>query len=274
MNTSQSSLIDDWARIDAGALVEDGCVIKAGAYICNGVSVASGAYIGPGVAFVEARQSGSAGTRVENEAWIGANATIYPGVVIAAKAVVRPGSVVTRSIPPNAIVEGTPATIVGYVDTDDQHSSTVHLPRKGKGFGIEATPVNGVTIHHFPVITDLRGKLSVGEFERQIPFIPKRYFVVYGVPSREVRGEHAHIELKEFLVCLTGSCAVVVDDGSRKVEILLDAPSIGLYLPPMVWTVQYKYSSDAILLVFASDYYESSDYIRDYSEFIERLRRK
>jgi hypothetical protein len=70
-----------------------------------------------------------------------------------------------------------------------------------------------------------------------------------------------------------GSCAVLADDGVNRTEVLLDSPDKGIYLPPMVWGVQYKYSEDAILLVFASHHYDASDYIRNYSEFLEEVKR-
>jgi hypothetical protein len=103
-----------------------------------------------------------------------------------------------------------------------------------------------------------------------VPFIPKRYYLVFDVPSRRVRGEHAHLTCEQFLVCVAGSLSVVADDGMIREEFLLDSKNLGLYLPPMTWGVQYRFSSDAILLVFASDYYESADYIRDYREFKAR----
>lgn len=107
----------------------------------------------------------------------------------------------------------------------------------------------------------------MGEFSRDIPFEPKRYFLVFNVPSENTRGEHAHHKCHQFLICVRGSCAVVVDDGKSRCEVLLESPDMGVHLPPLTWGIQYKYSSDAVLLVFASEYYESSDYIRDYSEF-------
>jgi dTDP-4-dehydrorhamnose 3,5-epimerase-like enzyme len=133
---------------------------------------------------------------------------------------------------------------------------------------IEALAPRGVTLHHFPVIPDLRGNLTVGEFQREIPFVPLRWFMVFGVPSREVRGEHAHRECHQFLICLSGSCSVVADDGRQRVEVVLDAPQRGLYLPPMTWGIQYKYSADAVLMVFASHHYDAADYIREYDEFL------
>jgi dTDP-4-dehydrorhamnose 3,5-epimerase-like enzyme len=101
-----------------------------------------------------------------------------------------------------------------------------------------------------------------------LPFEPKRYFIVFDVKSKEVRGEHAHRRLHQFLVCVKGSCSVVVDDGKNREEYQLDQPNLGIYLPPMVWAIQYKYTADAILLVLASDIYDPMDYIRDYDEFI------
>ena len=119
-----------------------------------------------------------------------------------------------------------------------------------------------------PRIIDTRGNLTVGEFESVIPFIAKRYFMVYQVPANGIRGEHAHKECHQFLLCVNGSVSVNVDDGFRKEQINLDRPEIGLYLPPKVWGVQFNYSSDAVLLVFASHVYDSEDYISEYSEFL------
>ena len=114
----------------------------------------------------------------------------------------------------------------------------------------------------------MRGRLSVGECGPDVPFVPQRYFLVFDVPGKEVRGEHAHHRCKQFLVCARGSVSVVVDDGTTSEEFLLDAPNIGIYVPPMVWAVQYRYSADAVLLVLASEPYDSADYIRDYEAFL------
>ncbi len=131
--------------------------------------------------------------------------------------------------------------------------------------------MRGVTVHRLPMFADLRGSLSAAEFLQQVPFVPKRYFVVFDVPGKDVRGEHAHRQCHQFLVSVRGSLAVVVDDGTSSEEIALDEPNLGLYVPPMVWTVQYKYSTDALLLVFASDHYDANDYIRDYEEFLSAI---
>jgi len=199
---------------------------------------------------------------------IGANAVICPNVVLANGVVVRPGAVVNRSVPHGAIVEGNPATIVGYVNAVHSQGALGSLVSGSSADIVQKTAVNGVTLHRMRVVLDLRGSLSVGEFDRQIPFTPKRYFIVFGVPSRETRGEHAHKECHQFLVCVRGSCSVVADDGLRRVEVRLEALDTGLYLPPMTWGIQYQYSSDAELLVFASHHYDADDYIRNYDDFV------
>jgi dTDP-4-dehydrorhamnose 3,5-epimerase-like enzyme len=96
--------------------------------------------------------------------------------------------------------------------------------------------------------------------------------MVFGVPNREIRGEHAHRRCHQFLICVRGNCAVVADDGTHRCEVVLDAPNRGVYLPPMTWAVQYRYSPDALLLVFASDLYDPSDYVRDYHEFLRLVK--
>jgi UDP-2-acetamido-3-amino-2,3-dideoxy-glucuronate N-acetyltransferase len=255
--------VDPLARVDLSVRLPSDVVIQAGAYVPAGTVIESGCHLGPNVALVD-----GAPIVLKRGVHIGANATLLPGITIAAKAVVRPGSVVQRSVPPGAIVEGNPAAIVGYVDTQAGPVSLLQNVAAARAPSVQALPVRGVSLHHFPVIPDLRGSLTVGEFQRQIPFDPLRYFIVFGVPSREVRGEHAHRQCHQFLICLRGSCAVVADDGQARVEVLLDAPQRGLYLPPMTWGIQYKYSPDAMLMVFASQHYDAADYIREYDEFL------
>jgi dTDP-4-dehydrorhamnose 3,5-epimerase-like enzyme len=84
-----------------------------------------------------------------------------------------------------------------------------------------------------------------------------------------VRGEHAHKELQEFLVCVKGSCSVMLDDGKVRDEVLLDSPTHGLFVPAHIWRVHYKYSPDAVLLVLASAEYDAADYVREYSDFLQ-----
>ena len=120
----------------------------------------------------------------------------------------------------------------------------------------------------FRLIEDLRGRLTVAEGGNDFPFTAKRCFVVFDVPGKDVRGEHAHRTCHQFLVCTRGSVSVVVDDGHASEEVRLDAPNLGLHIPPMIWAVQYRYSPDATLMVLASEPYDATDYIRDYDEFL------
>ena len=197
-----------------------------------------------------------------------------PGVTIGQGALVGAGSVVTKSVPAYAIVTGCPARIRGYVDSSSACDGRTKLKAGSQQIREAVSEVHNVTVHVLGYHKDIRGALSVGEFMRDIPFIPKRYFVVFNVRSGETRGEHAHHKCKHFFICVKGSCAVVVDDGRNRGEVLLNEPNIGLYLPPMTWATQYKYTDDALLLVFASDFYDPDDYIRDYSKFRKLARRK
>lgn len=146
--------------------------------------------------------------------------------------------------------------------------------QEGKGTASNAqvgtllTSVAGVTLHNLHTVSDTRGCLSVGEFGRDVPFPVSRYFLVYGVPSTEIRGQHAHFRCHQFLVATKGSVHVTADDGGRKEEFVLDRANKGIYLPPMIWGTQFNFSSDAVLLVFASDYYDDEDYVKSYEEFL------
>ncbi len=129
------------------------------------------------------------------------------------------------------------------------------------------TRVRGVTLHHLREVHDARGNLSAAEVGVDIPFEVKRYFLVYQVPGMELRGEHAHRACHQFLVAVAGSLHVIADDGEHREEFVLDRPSLGLHLPPMVWGVQHRHTPGAVLMVLASHAYDSGDYIRDYAEF-------
>lgn len=132
--------------------------------------------------------------------------------------------------------------------------------------------VEGVVVHHSPIIEDPRGNLASLELGRGLPFAPARLFVVFGVPSKQVRGSHAHRVCRQLLVCLSGSVACIVDDGRHRQEFLLDGPELALEVPPMVWAVQHEYTADARLLVLASHPYDADDYIRSYDEFLSARR--
>lgn len=265
--SSGATRIDALARVDEGAEIGEGCDVRSGAVLCAGTRLGAGVRVGPNAVFVEP-EAGQGACCVEALVQIGANAVLHPGITIGADARVRPGAVVTRSVPAGAIVDGNPAAIVGYVNMVPQALAAPRASADDRQARIVATAVRGVTVHNLPLHADLRGDLTVGEFLRDVPFAPQRYFIVMGVPNREVRGEHAHRRCQQFLVCVRGSCSVVADDGQQRVEVALDAPNRGLYLPAMTWGTQYKHSPDAVLLVFASDHYDGADYIREYGQFM------
>ncbi len=272
------AVIGDDCNICSHCLIENDVVIgnrvtvKSGVQLWDGLRVDDDVFIGPNASFANDRFPRSKKlpakflqTVLEAGASIGSGATILPGVTVGRNAMVAAGAVVTRAVPPNAIVVGNPAKIVGYVDADRNKVSAGES--LAAAVGAQTTQVAGVSLYRMPRVVDMRGSLTVGEFDRSIPFAVKRYFMVFDVPSMETRGEHAHRVCHQFLICVRGSCAVVADDGTNRQEFLLDRPDVGVYLPPMVWGIQYKYSADAVLLVYASHYYDSADYIRNYTEF-------
>jgi acetyltransferase-like isoleucine patch superfamily enzyme/dTDP-4-dehydrorhamnose 3,5-epimerase-like enzyme len=269
--------ICDHVFIENDVVVGDRVTIKCGVQLWDGLRVADDVFIGPNVSFSNDKYPKSKQyqpkveeTYIGRGASIGGGASILPGLRIGPRAMVGAGAVVTHDVPTRAVVSGNPARIVGYVDTKRRAPIPAKIVATEES-NIRQTSVGGVTVHRLPVFADLRGSLSVGDFPQQVPFVPKRYFIVFDVPGKDVRGEHAHRRCHQFLVCLRGSLSVVVDDGKSSEEIALDRPSVGLYLPPMVWAVQYRYSADALLLVFASDPYDAGDYIRDYDEFLSAI---
>jgi UDP-2-acetamido-3-amino-2,3-dideoxy-glucuronate N-acetyltransferase len=269
----------DGVFIENDVVVGDRVTIKCGVQLWDGLRVEDDVFIGPNVTFTNdpmprSRKYPAAfpQTLVRTGASIGANATILPGLTIGQHAMVGAGAVVTRSVPPFAIVVGNPAQIVRYVDHDGGNPNAARPVTETTPASLDLQiRVRGVKLLHAPVVKDLRGTLSAREAGRDLPFVPQRCFVVFDVPSREVRGEHAHRVCEQVLVCLRGSLSVVCDDGDNRQEIELNTPEIGVYLPPMVWGVQYKYSPDAMLQVLASHPYDASDYIRSYDEFIKLL---
>lgn len=240
--------------------------ISAGAIISGNCKIGDNCIIGPGAVLDPGGDC--ARIVIEAGARIMASATIAGAVHIARGALVQAGAVVMRDVPPHAVVSGNPAQIIGYTTTVIDSTHVIGEPPPEVP-GTATTPVRGVTLHRLPKVLDLRGNLTVGEFGRTLPFEAKRYFMVFDVPNAEVRGEHAHRTCHQFLICAHGRCSVVADDGHTRDEFDLDDPSIGLHLPPLTWGIQYKYSRDAVLLVFASEFYDSTEYIRSYEEFLE-----
>jgi len=130
-----------------------------------------------------------------------------------------------------------------------------------------ALGVGSAALWHLPRFRDDRGSLVVAELPDDLPFTPKRIFTVYDVPGEDVRGEHAHRECQQLLLAVHGALSVQLEDGTTSREVRLDVPTVALYVPPMIWGVQYRFTADAVLLVLASHAYSAEDYIRDRDEF-------
>lgn len=266
--------------IENDVVIGDRVTLKCGVQVWDGITIEDDVFVGPNVTFTndlfprsKVYPESFARTIIRKGASLGANSTILPGISIGTNAMIGAGAVVTRSVPPNAIVVGNPAKIIGYVDAKALNADSERQFRPATPSTVSSS-VSGVTLHTLNEVADIRGSLSAGEFERAIPFKALRYFLVYDVPTAETRGEHAHRNCHQFLVAVKGSVHVVADDGKYREEFVLDRPNAGIYLPPMTWGIQYRYSSDAVLLVFASDYYDSADYIRNYDEFIALIEKQ
>lgn len=119
--------------------------------------------------------------------------------------------------------------------------------------------------------TDPRGNLSVVEALRDVPFEIRRVFYLYDVPTGESRGAHAHHALHQFLICLSGSFDVELDDGTQTRRVHLNRPWLGLHIPPMIWAAEQNFDPGSVCLCLASELYRADDYIRDRDAF-EALR--
>ena len=115
---------------------------------------------------------------------------------------------------------------------------------------------------------DSRGQLVAIEEYDEIPFKIKRVYYIYDTNSDVTRGCHAHRTLKQLLVCVSGNCKIILDDGKESQIVLLDKPNEGILICDTIWREMFDFSKDAVLLVLASDIYDEKDYIRDYQEFL------
>ena len=128
------------------------------------------------------------------------------------------------------------------------------------------------TIIQLPKFLDQRGNLSFIEENKHIPFKIKRTYWIYDVPGGESRGGHAYKDTEEFIVALSGSFEVVLDDGEKKKSFLLNRSYYGLYVPKGYWREMVNFSTNSVGLILASTLYEPYDYIRDYNEFLKLKR--
>ena len=128
--------------------------------------------------------------------------------------------------------------------------------------------MNEPTIIQLPKVQDPRGNLTFVEGNRHIPFEIKRVFYLYDVPGGETRAGHANKNLQQFIVAMSGSFDIILDDGYSRKTYGLNRSYYGLYIPGMVWREIENFSSGSVCLVLASDYYDAADYYREYDEFV------
>ncbi len=132
--------------------------------------------------------------------------------------------------------------------------------------------INDVRIIKLPKFLDERGNLSFAENYKQIPFEIKRTYWIYDVPGGESRGGHAFRKNHEFIIALSGSFDVIVDDGIQKRTYTLNRSYYGLYVPAGFWREMINFSTNSLALEFGSTHYDPSDYIRDYNVFLKMKR--
>lgn len=127
--------------------------------------------------------------------------------------------------------------------------------------------VDDCKLLELPVIQNPQGNLTFIEEQRHVPFPIARVYYLYDVPGGAMRGGHAHRDLEQLIVAISGSFDVILDDGSKRREITLNRSRIGLYMPTMIWRELVNFSSGSVCMVLASAYYDEGDYYRDYDEF-------
>jgi dTDP-4-dehydrorhamnose 3,5-epimerase-like enzyme len=123
-------------------------------------------------------------------------------------------------------------------------------------------------IIELPKIADPRGNLTFIETSRHIPFEIKRVFYLYDVPGGAERGGHAHTRLEQFMVAMSGSFDVILDDGTRRKRVHLNRSYYGIYIPPLIWREMDNFSSGSVCMVLASEPYDQTDYLRDFDAFV------
>jgi dTDP-4-dehydrorhamnose 3,5-epimerase-like enzyme len=131
--------------------------------------------------------------------------------------------------------------------------------------------INDCKLINLPIIPDRRGNLSFIEGDTHIPYDIKRVYYLYDVPGGEERGGHAHKESQEFLIAMSGSFDVILNDGFEQKKFHMNRSYYGLYISTMVWRELNNFSSGSVCLVLASTIYDESDYIRDYDEFLLKV---
>lgn len=131
--------------------------------------------------------------------------------------------------------------------------------------------MNQFSIINLKLIGDERGSLISLEGNDNVPFDIKRIYYIFDTKEDVERGFHAHINLKQLVIAVKGSCTFVLDNGTKKEELILDKPDQGLFIEGLIWREMKNFSSDCVLIVLASEYYNENDYIRNYDKFLEAV---
>ncbi|WP_417740601.1 WxcM-like domain-containing protein [Rosistilla oblonga] len=257
--------------VENDVVVGDRVTVKCGVQLWDGITIEDDVFIGPNVTFTNDRYPRSrqppaefARTVIKKGASIGGGATLLPGITVGAGAMVGAGSVVTSDVPPGTVVVGNPAAITRYIDTTPNQMVGGTPPP-----GTPEQLLGGAHWISLTNIKDVRGQLTVAQWDQHLPFTPARIFFVHHVPNAKLRGGHAHRECQQILVALSGSVRLVLDDGVDRQELVLDQSSRGILIPAGIWATQYAYTPDCVMAVFASHGYDESDYIRDHDNYLE-----
>ncbi len=265
--------IFDGAFVENDVIIGNDCTIHCGVQLGQGVHLEDCVVVGQNVKFTHSDYPHSkiepialSKTLVRSGVSIGPNATILHGIELGANCVIGAGTLVNVSVPPNAIVAGTPCRIIRFVETEN---FTELSTRDWHGNpSIQLADKMEIRLYRFASFNDFRGTLTVVDYDHSLPFAPRRMFTIQDVPEGFFRGNHAHKQCHQLLICLKGSCIVQLDDGKSRMSVLLDSNALGLHIPPRTWGVQYQFSNDAVLHVLASDPYDPNDYISCYAEFL------
>ena len=147
------------------------------------------------------------------------------------------------------------------------------LLRRCFNFFMDKSNIDNCRIMSLPKISDSKGNLTFVESFNQIPFDIKRIYYLYDVPGGSSRGSHAHKNLHQLIIAMSGSFDIEIDDGENKKRFHLNRSYYGLYVPPMMWRLLDNFSSGVVCMVLASEFYDEGDYFRDYQDFVAEVKR-
>ena len=133
--------------------------------------------------------------------------------------------------------------------------------------------MTSVSLINFPIHGDHTGNLVALEKGADFPFDIKRVYYIWGTSTDAIRGKHAHRKLEQVIICTSGSCDFILDNGKERTTVHLNNPAQGLYIKHNIWREFTNFSDDCVLMVLASEHYDEADYIRDYEQFKQEVAR-